>query len=175
MNRLNRTGARGSTGWIRSRDGDAKAEECYVRTSSGRSGLRWDRRGALMRSRVGLVSTRFTLPLKGRSKEARRPSKIVKAMAPSTGAIGLATAILASSATPAFALATHLYDSKTSSEFGSTPGALGVAIDQSDGSVYVAELNNGSVNKFTATENRFHLSAAVKEKSPSLATLGTRG
>ncbi len=103
-----------------------------------------------MRSRA-LVSTRFTLPLKGRSKEARRPSKIVKVWRPVLSAIGLATAILASSATPAFALATHLYDSKTSSEFGSTPGALGVAIDQSDGSVYVAELNNGSVNKFTAT------------------------
>jgi hypothetical protein len=46
---------------------------------------------------------------------------------------------------------THLYDPTTSTTFGSIAGGLGLAIDQSNGDVYVAQLNNDSIRKFTAT------------------------
>jgi hypothetical protein len=53
-------------------------------------------------------------------------------------------------AAPALASITHVYDSTRSAAFGSTPGAIGVALDQSTGSVYVAEDNSNSIHKFNA-------------------------
>ena len=151
MNRLTRTGARGSTGWIKARgwrcQGRGVLREDIVRRIRASTGSQG--RVDALRVRVS-VSPCSRFLSNGESLGVRIPSKTVRACRSALGLIGLATAILALSATPALAFATHLYDSKTSSEFGSTPGALGLAIDQSDGSVYVAELNNDSVNKFTA-------------------------
>jgi len=59
-------------------------------------------------------------------------------------------ACFALNAAPALASITHLYDPATTAKFGSTPGTIGVAIDQSNGDVYVAELNGNSVHKFNA-------------------------
>ena len=61
-----------------------------------------------------------------------------------------ACASLALGASPALAHFTHLYDAATTSAFGNNPGALGVAIDQSEGDVYVAELNGSTIRKYTA-------------------------
>lgn len=66
----------------------------------------------------------------------------------------LSTSIAALLLAPiASAEVTHLYDSSTTANFGSIAGGLGLAIDQSNGDVYVAQLNGGSVRKFTSTGN----------------------
>jgi hypothetical protein len=59
MNRLTRTGARGSTEWIGAKGWEATAEECYVKTSSGSdSGFTADRAIGSARSSVASSSDR---------------------------------------------------------------------------------------------------------------------
>jgi hypothetical protein len=46
---------------------------------------------------------------------------------------------------------THLFDSATTANFGSIEHPLGLSIDQSNGDVYAASLDRGSIYKYTAS------------------------
>ncbi len=65
-------------------------------------------------------------------------------------ALGVTLVCLVFTAAPALAEVTHLYDAATSSAFG-IGGVIGVAVNQSDGSVYVAQLESGTIHKFTSS------------------------
>jgi hypothetical protein len=84
------------------------------------------------------------------TQSARRCSLPPWAIRFSLAALFATSISLAFTAAPALAEVTHLYDAATSSAIG-FGGVIGVAVNQSDGSVYAAQLESGAIRKFTSS------------------------